>query len=316
MPELKPDLLPSQTSHEKQQTTNGKLFIGPAGWDYPDWQGVVYPSGLKGAGRLAWLATLFQVVEINVTFYRPLALRDAERWLAAVAQQPEFRFTAKLWKIFTHERRLDPPELAQFQAGLEPLLDAGRLGMLLAQFPYSFHHTAENRDFLLRLKALLPKYPLAVEVRHRSWQQQAVQEFLREAGMDFCNIDQPQVSYPMGATCWVTGATGYLRCHGRRREKWFEFGEDRGARYDYLYGPEELAELAGRARALMEQAAESYVIFNNHPAGQAVANALELLHILKPDYHPALPACLAAVFPRLSDWAEVKENEKAGHLFD
>ncbi len=58
------------------------------------------------------------------------------------------------------------------------------------------------------------------------------------------NIDQPLVSYPMGATRWVTGTKGYLRCHGRRKESWFEFGEDRGARYDYLYGPEELADLA------------------------------------------------------------------------
>ena len=227
--------------------------MGPAGWDYPDWQGVVYPPGVKGAGRLAFLAALFQVVEINVTFYRPLAPGDAERWLAAVAEQPEFRFTAKLWQVFTHERHLSAPELAQFQAGLEPLLAAGRLGMLLAQFPYSFHNTAENRDYLLSLKSHLPKYPLAVEVRHRSWQQRAVREFLAEAGLDFCNIDQPLVSYPMGATRWVTGTKGYLRCHGRRQEKWFEFGADRGARYDYLYGPEELAELAERAQALMEQ---------------------------------------------------------------
>ena len=88
------------------------------------------------------------------------------------------------------------------------------------------------------------------------------------------------VSYPMGATRWVTGTRGYLRCHGRRQETWFEFGEDRGARYDYYYAPEELEDLAARARELMDKAAETYVIFNNHPAGQAVANALELAHRL------------------------------------
>jgi uncharacterized protein YecE (DUF72 family) len=316
MPALKPAPETSDLLNSKQQTENRILFIGPAGWDYPDWQGVVYPPGVKGAARLAFLAGLFKVVEINVTFYRPIAPKDADRWLAAVAEQPEFRFTAKLWQVFTHERRLDAPELAQFCEGLQPLLDAGRLGVLLAQFPYSFHNNAENRDYLLRLKSLLPTYPLAVEVRHRSWQQEAVREFLRGARFDFCNIDQPQVSYPMGATRWVTGTKGYLRCHGRRQEKWFEFGKDRGARYDYLYGPEELAELAGRARALMEQAAESYVIFNNHPAGQAVANALELLHILKPAYCPILPACLAAAFPGLGDWAKVKNDRREITLFD
>jgi uncharacterized protein YecE (DUF72 family) len=104
----------------------------------------------------------------------------------------------------------------------------------------------------------------------------------------------------MGATRWVTGSRGYLRCHGRRREAWFQFGEDRQARYDYLYSPEELAELADRARELMAKAPEVYVIFNNHPAGQAVANALELLHLLKPAHPPTLPPGLAAAFPRLA----------------
>jgi uncharacterized protein YecE (DUF72 family) len=117
------------------------LRLGPAGWDYADWQGVVYPPGLKGTDRLTFLATLFGVVEINVTFYRPLTSRLAERWLSAVAASPDFRFTAKLWSVFTHERRLDRQELAQFQEGLRPMLAAGRLGELLAQFHYSFHNT-------------------------------------------------------------------------------------------------------------------------------------------------------------------------------
>jgi uncharacterized protein YecE (DUF72 family) len=286
--------------HQEPQTANHKLHIGPAGWDYPDWQGVVYPPGLKGTDRLTFLATLFTAVEINVTFYRPLKPDYARRWLAAVADTPDFRFTAKLWQVFTHERRLPDAELHQFREGLGPLLASGRLGVLLAQFPYSFHNTQENRAYLLKLKAALPEYPLAVEVRHRSWQQQAVREFLAGAGLDFCNIDQPQVSYPMGATRWVTGPHAYLRCHGRRRETWFEFGEDRGARYDYLYGPEELEDLAARTRELLQKAAETYVIFNNHPAGQAVANALELAHRLNPARRLPVPPGLLAAFPRLA----------------
>ena len=304
MSELIPDTQSSEPAHSKQQTENRKLYLGPAGWDYADWQGVVYPPGVKGAGRLAFLATLFNAVEINVTFYRPIATKDADRWLTAVAARPDFRFTAKLWQVFTHERRLDATELAQFRAGLEPLLAAGRLGVLLAQFPYSFHNTEENRHYLVQIKSVLPDFPLAVEVRHRSWQQRAVRDFLADAGLDFVNIDQPLVSYPMGATRWVTGTKGYLRCHGRRQDAWFEFGEDRAARYDYLYGPEELADLAGRARELMEKAQETYVVFNNHPVGQAVANGLELLHILKPDYRPPLPPALMAAFPRLAKLTE------------
>ncbi|HZE22312.1 MAG TPA: DUF72 domain-containing protein, partial [Desulfobaccales bacterium] len=284
-----------------------KLYIGPAGWDYPDWQGVVYPPRLKGTDRLTFLAACFGVVEVNVTFYRPLNPDYARRWLAAVAESPDFRFTAKLWQVFTHERRLDETALNQFREGLGPLLAEGRLGVLLAQFPYSFHNTEENRGYLLKLKAALSNFPLAVEVRHRSWQQRAVREFLRQADLDFCNIDQPLVSYPMGATRWVTGSRAYLRCHGRRKEAWFEFGEDRQARYDYLYSPEELADLAARARELMEKAAETYVIFNNHPAGQAVANALELAQRLDPTRRVTPPPSLLAAFPRLKD-SVLQEN--------
>jgi uncharacterized protein YecE (DUF72 family) len=294
--------LTNLTENQKPKTEN-PLFIGPAGWDYPDWQGVVYPAGLKGTDRLTFLASLFKVVEINVTFYRPLTPDMPLRWLEAVKESPDFRFTAKLWQVFTHERRLPAPELAQFREGLAPLLAAGRLGVLLAQFPYSFHNVEENRAYLVKLKAALPEYPLAVEVRHRSWQQRAVREFFRELGLDFCNIDQPMVSYSLGATRWVTGPHGYLRCHGRRQETWFEFGEDRGARYDYLYGPEELADLADRTRELMGKARETYVIFNNHPAGQAVANALELAHLLAPGRAVKLPPCLLAAFPRLEQVA-------------
>jgi uncharacterized protein YecE (DUF72 family) len=304
---------PSGINHRKPQIENRKLFIGPAGWDYADWRNVVYPPGLKGTDRLTFLATLFGAVEINVTFYRPIAPDYARRWLNAVADAPDFRFTAKVWQVFTHERRLPEAELAQFQAGLTPLLDGGKLGVLLAQFPYSFHNTEDNRRYLLELKDALRKFPLAVEVRHRSWQQRAVRDFLQAAGLDFCNIDQPMVSYPMGATRWVTGTRGYLRCHGRHKEAWFEFGDDRQARYDYLYSPEELEDLATRTWGLMEKAKEIYVIFNNHPAGQAVTNALELAHLLMGKPVPVPPGLLVA-FPRLAETV-MSERDWEGESF-
>jgi uncharacterized protein YecE (DUF72 family) len=299
------DLIPEKSfpasPHRKPKTENPKLLIGPAGWDYADWQGVVYPPGLKGADRLTFLATMFGAVEINVTFYRPILPTYARRWLAAVVDFPDFRFTAKVWQVFTHERRLPEAELAKFREGLAPLLCEGKLGVLLAQFPYSFHNTEDNRVYLLEIKDAFRDFPLAVEVRHGSWQQQAMLEFLQEAGLIFCNIDQPLVSYPMGATTWVTGSRGYLRCHGRRQEAWFGCGDDRQARYDYLYSREELEDLAARTRKLMEKTLETYVIFNNHPAGQAVANALELSHILNPGRQVQIHPNLQAAFPRLAE---------------
>jgi uncharacterized protein YecE (DUF72 family) len=279
------------------------LRIGTAGWDYQDWQGVVYPPGLKGTNRLTFLATLFDAVEINVTFYRPVTPHQTLRWSEAVSDNPDFRFTAKLLNVFTHERKLPDREVGEFQAGMLPLLHDGRLGVLLAQFPYSFHNTEENRVHLVDLKKRFQELPVAVELRHRSWQQKAVREFFSDIGLDFCNIDQPQVSYSLGKTVWATGPVGYLRAHGRQRVKWFEFGDDREARYDYLYGPEELEELAARVRELQEKAPEVYVIFNNHPRGQAVANGLEMAHALTGRAFP-LPPGLVAAFPRLAEMSQ------------
>ncbi|MGQ9922022.1 MAG: DUF72 domain-containing protein, partial [Desulfobacca sp.] len=248
------------------------IRVGPAGWDYPDWQGVVYPPRLQGTDRLSFLTQLFPTIEINVTFYRPISATLAQRWLAAVADRQDFRFTAKLFRGFTHERPPLPwPEEGAVKAGLEVLLAAGRLGALLAQFPYSFHNTAENRAYLSTVRQRFREYPLAVEVRHRSWQQLAVRQFLAEQQLAFCNIDQPQVSYALGETDWVSGPLAYLRLHGRNRRHWFAKSTDPGARYDYLYAPTELAQLAARARRLTAQAPETYLIFNNHPRGQGVA---------------------------------------------
>ncbi|WP_449244697.1 DUF72 domain-containing protein [Desulfobacca acetoxidans] len=276
------------------------IRIGPAGWDYQDWQGVVYPPRVQGTDRLAFLIRLFPVIEINVTFYRPISATLARRWAETVSERPDFRFTAKLFRGFTHERTAAAwREEASVKAGLEHLLAAGKLGALLAQFPYSFHHTANNRAYLVALRERFGEFPLAVEVRHRSWQQTAVRQFLADLGLAFCNIDQPQVSYALGETDWVSGEFAYLRLHGRNRQAWFAHMDDPTARYNYYYSAHEMDEVAERARRLAEQAAETYLIFNNHPQGQGVANALELQQRLIEE-RPVLPECLKKAFPRLA----------------
>jgi uncharacterized protein YecE (DUF72 family) len=285
--------------HNPTGTPNHKLYIGPAGWDYPDWQGVVYPPGLKGADRLTFLAALFTAVEINVTFYRPIPADYARRWLAAVADFPDFRFTAKVWQVFTHARQLPEADLAQFQAGLAPLLTAGKLGVLLAQFPYSFHNyrgksglspNAQGR--LTRLSPGSGGAPPLLAAAGRAG-------VFRRAGLDFCNIDQPMVSYPMGATRWVTGPRGYLRCHGRRKDAWFEFGTTVEPGMTTSTPPRNWR-IWRPGPGSSAKAQETYVIFNNHPAGQAVANALELINLLQPGRKVNPPPGLMAAFPRLA----------------
>ena len=185
------------------------------------------------------------------------------------------------------------------KSGLAALLEAGRLGALLAQFPYSFHNTAENRAYLVTVRERFPDYPLAIEVRHRSWQQPAVRQFLadHQSGL-LQHRPTADIVFP-GGNGLGERAVGLSRLHGRNRQNWFAKTDDAGARYDYLYTAQEMDELAARARKLTAQAGETYLIFNNHPRGQGVANALEMSERLT-DQRPALPECLKQAFPRLA----------------
>jgi hypothetical protein len=45
------------------------IRIGPSGWAYKDWEGIVYPSKKpKGFDRLTFLSQYFDAVEINTSF--------------------------------------------------------------------------------------------------------------------------------------------------------------------------------------------------------------------------------------------------------
>ena len=131
-----------------------RIHIGPSGWSYPDWRGVVYPAGApRGFDQLAYLSTYFDAIEINTSFYRPPAARMTASWVRRVESRPGFRFACKLWQRFTHERGDDyaPAEARTFRDGIAPLVEAGRLGCLLMQFPWSFRNTDESMTWLARL---------------------------------------------------------------------------------------------------------------------------------------------------------------------
>ena len=255
--------------------------IGLAGWSYPDWKGRVYPAKPpRGFDPLAYLAGYFDTIEINSTFYRIPTVKTIRDWASRVAGNPGFKFTAKLPQAFTHIRQPNAQDEAALKAALAPLHEAGRLGALLLQFPYAFHHTPANRAYLHQLVQRFRDYPLVLEVRHRSWDVPSVYEFLRESGVGFCNIDQPQVSYSLGLTQQVTSAIGYLRLHGRNTATWFQDNANRDARYDYLYSAPELEEITEALLHIAAQARDVYLIANNHFRGQAALNALDVRHRL------------------------------------
>lgn len=285
------------------------IRVGPAGWSYPDWQGIVYPAPApRGFDPLAHLARLFPCIELNSSFYAPPGAEMAERWSARVAPCAEFRFLAKVHRDFTHtsapaEGPDDPwpAAAASFLAGLAPLERDGRLAALLLQFPAGFARNPANARRLERLNELFAapgRRALAVELRHRSWFVPAALERFSALGLAVAHIDLPAA--PEHPPVWhePTASLGYLRLHGRNARTWFQPGVGRDARYDYLYGPAELDELAARARRLAGATDETFVVTNNHFEGQAVANALELRSLLE-GTPPAAPIELQARFPRL-----------------
>ncbi len=130
-----------------------KVRIGPAGWAYKDWEGVVYPQkpGSK-FDPLEYLARFFNTIEINSSFYRPFSASTAESWARRVAAARDFMFTAKLHRVFTHERgQATADDEKQVREGMDALRKAGKLGALLLQFPWSFKNTDDERVYLSKV---------------------------------------------------------------------------------------------------------------------------------------------------------------------
>jgi len=260
-----------------------EIRVGPAGWSYEDWAGIVYPAARpRGFHEATYLADYFDTIELNVTFYRPATPEMARSWLARVAHNPRFLFTAKLWQQFTHERELTAATEREFRPGMEVLLAAGKLGALLLQFPWSFKNLPDNREYLEKLAERFRDFPLVVEVRHASWNQPAFYEWLAGRGIGFCNIDQPVIGRSLRPSERATAAVGYVRLHGRNYEEWFSDREESSAaeRYNYLYSADELKPWVERIEKVADEARVTFVITNNHFHGKAVTNALQLLHRL------------------------------------
>ena len=257
------------------------IRFGPAGWDYDDWRGVVYPRPEpRGFDPLAYLARFFQVVEVNSTFYRPATARVARAWCARVAGHPDFRFTAKLWRRFTHQRTsaFTAEEVRLAREPLDALAGEGRLGAVLMQFPWSFKRDDASREWLADVTRAFRGLPLVLEVRHDSWNVPELYQALAEQGIGFVNVDQPLFRHSLRPSAVATSPVGYVRVHGRNVRDWFRNDAPRDARYDYLYAAEELGPWAEGARAIAAEGRvrDVYVVTNNHFRGQAAANALML----------------------------------------
>lgn len=270
-----------------------RILIGTAGFSYKDWEGTVYPRGLKKTQHpLQYLARFFDCCEINTSFYGHIKPSVGKQWCKfAAGVNPSFQFTAKLHNTFTHAPAAmvqstsastiapQPEDEGLVRGGLDALAEEQMLGALLVQFPISFKNIKENRGYLGGLIERFRQYPLVVEVRHASWDNEQVLTEFRAKNVAFCNIDQPLLGRSLRRTQHVTAPLAYVRLHGRNYKEWFE-SDNRDDRYNYLYTEKELTGWKEKIENVSREAQKTFVVTNNHYQGKAAVNALEIKHML------------------------------------
>ena len=285
----------------------GEVRIGTSGWSYPSgpgtWNGIFYPSRrsqpagrLPKADELAYYAEHFDTVEVNSSFYRLPAPAVTKRW--ADQTPSRFDFCLKLFQKFTHRAMylkgadarasgegspipaVTGADVDAFRLAVDPLSSAGKLGALLVQFPPSFRHGDDARDYLAWLMQAFSDYPVAVELRHHSWSdhEQDVLDVLEAHRAAWVQIDEPKFRSSIRQSRLPNlRSLYYMRLHGRNAEKWWTHDHPDG-RYNYLYSPGEIGGLADTVNQVRQLVQKIYVFMNNHFAGKAVANAAVLRH--------------------------------------
>ena len=294
--------------------------IGTSGWSYPSgrgrWNGIFYPvsagaSKKKGGfDELAFYAEHFDTVEVNSSFYRIPTPETATKW---AERTPEgFEFSLKLYQKFTHPEMFhkatgqDPADVGakdvdEFRSAIDPIAQAGKLGALLAQFPPSFKHDPASRGYLEWLLKAFREYPMAVELRHRSWSDDPARTLalLGEFGAAWAQIDEPKFRSSVRQTLTPNARSFYyMRLHGRNAEKWWKHDKSED-RYDYLYTADELQPIAEAADAASRQVRKAYLYANNHFSAKAVANAAMLKKQLGQPIEGEYPEPFIARYPEL-----------------
>ncbi len=201
------------------------ILIGTSGYSFPDWVGPFYPPGTDRSRMLDYYVRNFPAVEVNATYYRippPSTLQAMER-----KTPPTFEFVVKAHHDMTHDRSLDPELYRSFARSVEPLQRAEKLNGILAQFPYAFRRTPRNQEFLGDLKRLLPDAPLFIEFRHASWIHDDLFPWLKEQGLHYVSVDEPDLRSLVPPIARATGETAYVRLHGRNKVNWWR-GEPKG----------------------------------------------------------------------------------------
>jgi uncharacterized protein YecE (DUF72 family) len=297
------------------------MRVGTCGWSYPSgrgtWNGVFYPARRpRRFDELAYYAERFNSVEINSTFYRQPEPALAQSWLSRTPAS--FEFSVKLYQKFTHpdmflarggaaDWTVTMGDLDQFRRGIDPLAEAGRLGVVLVQFPSSFHRDPDPCEYIAWLGRALGGYPIAVELRDRSWSDAAAETtgLLDELGAAWAYIDEPKFDTSIRQSLGSLVAAGraphvYIRFHGRNAARWWTHDEA-DDRYDYLYSAAELGPIVDIAKRASSAGRRVRVHFNNHFSAKAVVNAVQLRHQLGELVPGEYPREMVSRYPQIAD---------------
>jgi uncharacterized protein YecE (DUF72 family) len=299
----------------------GDIRVGTSGWSYPSgkgtWNGIFYPRqplrrarGTPKFDELAFYAEHFDTVEVNSSFYRVPALAAVKTWVERTPQ--DFEFSLKLYQKFTHPEMFakatggDPAKLGgkdvdEFRAAIDPLAAAGKLGALLAQFPASFKNEPESRGYLEWLLKAFRGYPVAVELRHRSWSEDPSELASTLAPYDaaLAQIDEPKFKTSIRQTLLPNVKSFYyLRLHGRNAAQWWKHDSSED-RYNYCYSTEELQPFAAAATVASREVKKAYLYANNHFSAKSVANAAILKTQLGQELNGEYPAAFVEEYPDL-----------------
>lgn len=290
--------------------------VGTAGWADPALIkcGRFYPrKSATAADRLQFYADNFNLVEVDSSYYAIPAVSTTLSW--AERTPDDFLFNVKAYGALTQhpinsrtlspsirhllpdagvEKQLKPTDLppnvmdriwVEFRESLEPLVQAGKLGAVLFQFPKWFLCSQANMDYILRCRERMDPIPLAAEFRQSTWLDKAHCErtlgFLRDNAIVNVVVDEPQGhpnSVPLIAE--VTAPLSILRLHGHRSETWNKPGISVQERFKYLYSDRELHDIATVVRDLKGSSKETHVVFNNCYEDFGVKNAQTTVDLL------------------------------------
>jgi uncharacterized protein YecE (DUF72 family) len=286
----------------------GEIKVGTASWTDKTLlaSGWYPPDADTPEKRLAHYAKTFPLVEVDATYYSPPAEQTARLWAERTPAGFTFNIKAfslltghptavsKLYKDLrpdTDKRNVYPKDLepqvyeevwTRFLSALDPLVEAGKLGALLFQFPPWFTIRRSNKQFLLEIEHRCRPLRPVFEFRNASWfdgdNREETLGFLREHRLPFVGVDMPQghrSSVP--PVLAATADLAVVRFHGHS-DKWTS--KDIYEKFGYEYSDEELKAWAPRLRALADDAAETHVLMNNCYSSYAQRNAETLMELL------------------------------------